>query len=232
MSTFDKRANVGRHFGRPFAKGARVDDGVVGIVVDIGGGSEDPVDTQGPGFTRRGIAFHARRAKVVRRAIGHRVRKLRRVGHPHTGPTFKVAADNQGHLGHFLHAIQKSGHGVRLGRAGLAGDDAIDDDHSTDAQFLHQLHVTAEVGRLGTVRFAKAGDNHQLGHLVAQRHGPHPALDFGRSADRWRKRLQLSLTGARGGALRRALGYTPHPDVGRGLGGGLQGDQRSGEAHE
>ncbi len=51
---FDVGFDVSGHLLRIFAVGADVDDRVVGVVVDVGDGSEDPVHAHGAGFAGGG----------------------------------------------------------------------------------------------------------------------------------------------------------------------------------
>src|SRR5581483_8156928 len=91
--------NVGLHqlgdLSRVFTVGPRVDDGIVGIVVNVGVGGEDPVHAQRAGLARGLGAFITDGGGVARRAKGH-------VGGPWNGAvdahgraTFEVRAHQQ-----------------------------------------------------------------------------------------------------------------------------------------
>ena len=60
VRAFDERRNESRYVGGIFPVGADVDDGVIGVVVDVGIGKEEPLNAQGAGFLRGNLTFEPR----------------------------------------------------------------------------------------------------------------------------------------------------------------------------
>ena len=60
LGSFDEGFHVSRHHLRVLAERADVDDGIVGIIVDIGIGVENPVDTERTRLPRCNFALITR----------------------------------------------------------------------------------------------------------------------------------------------------------------------------
>src|SRR5580698_1152127 len=71
----DERGDVAGDSVGILAVGADVDDGVVGVAVDVGVGGEDPVDAEGSGFAGGFESFEAGGRQVVGCSVGHVVGK-------------------------------------------------------------------------------------------------------------------------------------------------------------
>ena len=75
---FDSANERGDEFGDArgiFAEGTRVDDGIVGVAVDIGVGRENPGDAGGLRFQRRDFAHRVGVFRAARRGHGHGMRE-------------------------------------------------------------------------------------------------------------------------------------------------------------
>ena len=116
----DVRGDVARDGVRIFAVGANVDDGIIGIAVDVGDRRENPLDAQSAGLAGRGQPFIARGLEIVGRAVGHVVRESGRC--PLTrmeAPRSKSAPTISGIFASFCMRFRSTRHGVRLGVADL-----------------------------------------------------------------------------------------------------------------
>ena len=146
MRAVDERRDVARDGFGILSVGADVDDGIVGIVVDVGDGREDPLHSQSSGFACRGQPFVARRFQIAGRAVGHVVRKADRVGDAHGRGALKIPADQQWNFRQLLHAVQEHRHGVGLGVAHLPVLHGVIHDQPADVQVADPVTPLLKLG--------------------------------------------------------------------------------------
>ncbi len=159
---------------RVLAEGADVDDRVVGIVVDVGVGREDPMNAHRACLARRGRAESTRQFKVVRGPEGHHVGERRRANHAHGRAVLEIGADDQRRLGQTLHPVQEGGGGVWLGTLNCAVADLVQHDQPANFQIDYLRPVLAILARPHAGGIAIAGGHDELRDTVAQGHLRHP----------------------------------------------------------
>ena len=87
------------HLSRILAERADVDDRIPGIVINIGVGSEDPVNSGGTGLKRGVLTGCVSKLWVVCRADCHRGGEVRSLIEPHAGAALKIGADQERYFG-------------------------------------------------------------------------------------------------------------------------------------
>jgi hypothetical protein len=185
---------------------ADVDDGIIGVVIDIGVRCEDPVDAQSARLTCGVEAFETGSFIIAAGGIGHVVRELHGAGNPHGRAAFEIGRDQQRRAREALDAVEEDGHFVRVGILDGAAHDAVDDDESSDAEVHDPAAEAPEVGGIRARVFSKDGHDHQLCDAVSQGHVVHPALcrtAFG-SWFRGRRRFSSGRFGGGFGCRRRS----------------------------
>ena len=180
MCAFNEGLHVRGHILRILAKRADVDDGVVGIVVDVGHRVVDPVNAQCPRFPRRDFTLEARKGRVSRGAKRHGMRKDGGSFHPHRGAPLEISTHQQRHSSHPLHEVQKRRQRVRLGLPHHPAVGRIGQDQAADLGLPDKPREVPVLVRPRIRRRALERDEDQLRHLIAQCHTSHPAADGGR----------------------------------------------------
>jgi hypothetical protein len=100
-------ATVRRYLLGVLAIGADVDDGIIGVVVDVGHRKEEPLDADGARLAGRDLALEARQRRVAGRAEGHGLRKHGGAIHAHGSAALEVAGHQQRHARQLLHAVEE-----------------------------------------------------------------------------------------------------------------------------
>ena len=133
VSPFDEGRDVGGDCLRIFAEGARVDDGIVGIVVDVRIGREGPVNTKSARLAGGGCAesFASRaRSRAAPNAIryGKRAVSATRI----EAPRSKSEPTSNGSLATPLHVVDKDSHFKGLRKDHVAVPNVPGHDESAD----------------------------------------------------------------------------------------------------
>ena len=99
---------------RVFAERAHIDDGIIGIVVHVRVGRENPVHARGARFERDGFADRVGELGIARGGDGHRGGKRRAFVEPHAGAGFEVRAEQQRNFRAALQFVGHDGRGIHL----------------------------------------------------------------------------------------------------------------------
>ena len=151
VRAFDEADDELRDVLRIFAVRADVDDGVVGVIVDIGIGEEEPLDAHGARFLRRDFAFDAGFIGIARRGEGHGVREDRGGVDAHGSAALEIAGHQQRHFRQTLHAIDEA-RGFQ--RIGLRHDPAVRDVDQNQAADVFLRDQVDEFAILSRARIA------------------------------------------------------------------------------
>ncbi len=134
-------------------------------------------------MARASRAVSAASANTPSRSCGggesHVVRPRGGGVYAHGRAALEIGADQEGKLGHLLHAVQERGHGVGLGIADAVVHGMAGDDESADVEVADVMLIPP--GIRGSTMSGLAVDRHddELGGLLAQSHGAHPSADGG-----------------------------------------------------
>ncbi len=99
---------------RIFAERTHVDDGIVGIVIHVGIGREDPVHAGGARFEGNGLADNVGELGIASGGDGHGGREGSAFVEAHAGARFKVGAKKQRNFRAALKLVGDDGGGVDL----------------------------------------------------------------------------------------------------------------------
>ena len=136
--TNELRGEIG-HLSRILAKRADVDNWIPGIVVNIGVGSEDPVNSGGTGLKRGVLTGCISELWVVCRADCHCGGEVRSLIEPHAGAAFKIGADQERHIGMSLESIRNHGCGIHLAALNSQGAANGAEDEPSNVIVLHLM---------------------------------------------------------------------------------------------
>jgi hypothetical protein len=148
---------------------ARVDDGIVGVVVHVGDGREDPLHAEGAGLAGRFGALEANVVQIAAGAEGHVLRPRRGGIHAHGRAALEIGAHQQsGVRASFCRRLRSAAMASGSALWTAAVDGVAEHDDAADAQVLHKVNKVAEVAGARVLQFAEDGRHDQLRRLVAQ----------------------------------------------------------------
>ncbi len=173
-----KLADIFRNLLRIFAKRARVDDRIAGIVVDVRNRCVNPLHADGARFQRRDFAHRVGVGRIAAGRERHGGGERRAIVQAHAGAAFEIRADQQRQLRFRLQLIVQ-----HRGRVGLALLDAHRRDvrHVDEAaavqidDIVHDLRVRRGIGRrqLAVIRREeKLADFFIDAHFLERRFSP------------------------------------------------------------
>jgi hypothetical protein len=152
---------------RIFAERADVDDRVVGIVVEVRIGRENPIDAGGARLERGDPAGLIRKFGIARRTDRHRRRERRAFVDSHARAGFKVSTDEQRNTREALKLVNKDRGGEELAADNTEWAARGGDDDAADVVALHLGKDFFSVGGVGRRKPADALDHEHLAELFA-----------------------------------------------------------------
>ena len=189
---------------RIFAEGARVDDRIFGITVDVGVRRENPGHADGPRFERCNFPHGISVFWAARGGDGHLVGKRSPLLDAHGGAAVGIRADEKRNFGVALQRVHQNGGGVHLA-AFYAQRRALRlDRERADVLFLDITEKFLVVLAFGGNESAVGPDGEELPDLFIERHGleglRNPTLGLGGKFRRFRRgrRARRFLCAARG----------------------------------
>ena len=200
------------HLGGVFAEGAAVDDGIVGVDIDVGHGGKVDVDAHLATFAGHLASVFVEQAVVADATQHHVARKLGRVLQAHGQAPLAVQRNHQGNVGPFL---------GQVGEGHLAGHASGREEQAAHLVVLHDLAEQLHVGlRL------RGGDgvDEELADALLQAQGMHDGVHPLAAA-----LIVLEGVEERGFALRGGDGRHP---PGTGVGAGTDKEEQCQDGHE
>ena len=197
----------GDEFGnarRVFAERARIDDGIVGIAVDVGVRRENPRNSDRSAFQRRNLSHRVGVFGAACGGDGHGVRKRRALFDAHGGAALEIRGDEQRNFGVALQGVHKDGRRVDLAAYDADGRALCLDRKRADVLFLDIAEKILVVLALGGKERTVGPHGEKLPDFFIERHGLEslrdPAFGFGGKFRRFRRgrRARRFLCAARG----------------------------------
>ena len=174
----DELGNILSDALRIFAKGANIDNRIVGIVVHVRIGRENPTHACGLRFESSHFADRVSGFGIVGRAHGHRGRERRTFVDSHCCSGFKIPADEQRSFRVLLQFVGEYCGGINLAALDAERAALRAQDKTADVIFFHLMQQLFVVGALGGRENAEIIRHQHLPQFLAQRHlfqrGFHP----------------------------------------------------------
>ena len=171
MCAFDEGTHISSNGLRILSEGPCIDDGVVGIVIDVGVGGKDPLNTERSGFVCGGTAKRFNRRKVAGGAEGHHVREARCAGNAGGGATLEIRGNQERGSGLALHVIDERRHLKGLRTNDISVADAAGDDKAAYAVFFDPAQKTTILGIVGGRVITVPAHDYHLRDAVVERQG-------------------------------------------------------------
>src|SRR5580693_6588957 len=160
------------HLSRILSKRADVDNRIPGIVINIGVGSEYPVNSDGAGLKRGVLTSCISELWVVCRTDCHSRGEVRSLIEPHASAALKIGPDQERCLGMSLESIRNHGCGIHLAALNSQRPPNSTEDKSSNVIVLHLMKQILVCRAFSGLKNAEIVKHQHLAEFFADGHFP------------------------------------------------------------